>query len=578
MIEPRYYTLQGLFADRVFRVPHYQRFYSWGTRQRDDLFGDLRKLAKRDDDNHHFMATIVCHRTKEVKEVGASEYRVYDVVDGQQRLTTLILILKCLELTLQPESKAARDLKNVLVKGDENIILLQTNNANEHIFNAFVREGCEPSRAELRTDADRNLSRAIRDCKDFVNDWIQEHGDALSLLRLVQNRLGFVIFDTEDSRIVYSIFEVLNSRGLAVDWLDKCKSVLMGRAFELAKSPTAAEASIGGLQKRWGDVYLEIAKKAIPGEQILRVAATLRFGAWRGKPQPADDALEFFRSDCVAVDRPRKLTDILLDVARKLVSLETNRALEPVTDILHARILAVALMSTECLSESERKVCLEQWERVTFRVFGLCGRDSRTKVGEYVRLAAQVSNHAEGASRYSEIMESLRNLGAEFPIAEAVTAGLVAKNCYDSPPLCRYVLWRYEEHLARLAGKAATLDEDVRREIWRVRAEDTVEHIFPQNPEPGGAWDGKMRRGSGKAQALGEHVGRIGNLLLLPSGLNEEARRKGFQEKKHIYEKHNMRSVHEVTKKDDWTLREIEARESRIVEFARKAWADVGSD
>ncbi len=65
MIEPRYGVLQTLFADRVFRIPHYQRFYSWQTRQREDLFNDLRKLAEGGQDQHHFMATIVCHRTAE---------------------------------------------------------------------------------------------------------------------------------------------------------------------------------------------------------------------------------------------------------------------------------------------------------------------------------------------------------------------------------------------------------------------------------------------------------------------------------------------------------------------------------
>jgi Protein of unknown function DUF262 len=46
MIEPRYGVLQTLFADRVFRIPHYQRFYSWQKRQREDLFADIRKLAR----------------------------------------------------------------------------------------------------------------------------------------------------------------------------------------------------------------------------------------------------------------------------------------------------------------------------------------------------------------------------------------------------------------------------------------------------------------------------------------------------------------------------------------------------
>src|SRR5438094_5369158 len=92
MIEPRYGVLQSLFADRVFRIPHYQRFYSWGNRQREDLFSDIRKLAGQKEDQHHFMATLVCHKTAETKSVGASQYRIYDIVDGQQRMTTLIIL------------------------------------------------------------------------------------------------------------------------------------------------------------------------------------------------------------------------------------------------------------------------------------------------------------------------------------------------------------------------------------------------------------------------------------------------------------------------------------------------------
>jgi uncharacterized protein with ParB-like and HNH nuclease domain len=118
MIEPRYAVLQTLFADRVFRIPHYQRFYSWQKRQRDDLFGDLRKLAASGEDQHHFMATVVCHKTDETKNIGMVQYRVYDVVDGQQRLTTLILLIKSIEMALPETSESRKDLAKTLVKSD----------------------------------------------------------------------------------------------------------------------------------------------------------------------------------------------------------------------------------------------------------------------------------------------------------------------------------------------------------------------------------------------------------------------------------------------------------------------------
>ncbi len=582
MIEPKYATLQTLFADRVFRIPHYQRFYSWHTKQREDLFSDLRLLADREGDNHHFMATIVCHKTKDIQFVGANEYRVYDIVDGQQRLTTLILLLKCIELALDKKNPDRREIAEVLVKRDGHLILLQTNNANEAIFNAFIRKGREPKKADIRTHADRNLSHAICECTQFVESWSEARGDVMPLLRLIRNRLGFVAYDIEDSRIVYSIFEVLNSRGLAVDWLDKCKSVLMGRAFELAKSPAVAEAGIKELQKLWGEIYQEVAEVSLKGQEILRVAATLHYGPIRGKPQQAPRALENFRQECKTADDPRRLTEIIHDVTRKLVAIEKNVLLGPVTRVLHARMLAVALESSKCLNEAELQQALDQWERVTFRIFGLRRQDARRKVGEYTRLATKfIKGGTKGASTFEQVMSSLRELGKDFPIDEAVEAGLENSNCYvEAPELCRYVLWRYEEYLARSKGKGATVNPHVRIEIWQQRAIDTIEHIYPQKPKPDGAWARKMRyRGKGnRVKRFRDHVHRIGNLILLPQALNSEAQNHSFEDKKPVYDKHNLRMVKEVLKENDWMLDDIDAREKKILAWAKTEWCDVVSN
>lgn len=581
MIEPRYVTLQQLFGNRVFRIPQYQRFYSWRSKQREDLFGDLINLIHGDSDDQHFMATIVCHKTKEVKESGTTEYRVYDIVDGQQRLTTLIILLKCIQLRLSKEGREYKELADLLVKQDDNLLLLQTNNANQHIFNAFLHDGRKPKKEDIRTHADRNLLEAIRDCEEFVKEkWPEKRGNEISLLRIIKNRLGFVVFDTEDSRIVYKVFEVLNSRGLAVDWLDKCKSVLMGRAFELAKSPDAARSAIEALHALWGNVYSEIATIPLKGEEILRVFATLRYGPSKGKPQPAEEALENIRAECTTKEKPRQISEGLLDITKKLVALEKNSFLAPVSEVLHARILAVALEAADYLSDKERTKLLDEWERVTFRIFGLFDKDARVKVGDYIRLASAIHNRSKGASRYSEIMEALRELGKEYPIDEAVQEGLANKDSYgEDPDRCRYILWKYEEFLARQSGSNATVDEQARREIWSMRANDTIEHVFPQNPERGGAWDGKMRRSDrGREADSDENVNRIGNLVLLPFVLNEKARRRGFGDKKEIYTRHNLRQLREITRLKDWNLKQIESRERRIMKWAETQWCDLGVD
>jgi hypothetical protein len=575
MILPRYGVLQNLFSDRVFRIPHYQRFYSWQPRQRQDLFDDIKQLAGGSEDQHHFMATIVCHhRPEETKNVGANRYEIHDVVDGQQRLTTLIILLKSIELALPESSEDRKDLAKTLVKRDGHLILLQTNNVNEFNFNRFIRDGIAPSKNDVQTHSDRNLASAIQACKLFVQTW-KSSSDILSLMRIILHRLGFVVFDTEDSRVVYTVFEVLNSRGLAVDWLDKTKSVLMGRMYELSQTPTVAKAEIESLQGIWSHVYREIAKEDIPGEEILRITATLYYGPGQGKPRSADESLELLRKECTSFEKPTKISARLLDVARKLVKLHASPHLKPVTQILHARLLAVAIMTASGVSDNEQRKLLEQWERITFRIFGLFGKDSRTKVGDYVRLAFKIVTENIDTRTYNQIMAGLRELGQEHPIDLAVKEGLIRKNFYERPEECRYLLWSYEEHLAQRLGSGATVDENERMEIWRLRALDSIEHIFPRNPPTGKAWRGKMKSAAGAKQSLEANVGRIGNLLLLPVKVNQEAQNFPFNQKKETYAKHHLRMVQEVCENSDWTFSTIEAREAGIVEWAKTRWRDV---
>ncbi|WP_404296958.1 DUF262 domain-containing protein [Halomonas sp.] len=573
MIEPKYKNLNALFADRVFRIPKYQRYYSWGSKQRNDLFADIKQLKEKGVDRDHFMATIVCYQTDEVKEIGSKEYRLYDIVDGQQRLTTLIILLKCVHLALGA-GEEKDELGKIIVKSDGNLILLQTNNTNKHIFNSFIRDGVFPARDKVSTHADRNIFQGVRECNQFVEKWTEDYGDSLSLLRIIRNKLGFVVFDTDDSRVVYSLFEVLNSRGLAVDWLDKCKSSLMGIAFEKAKTDESRASYIEELNDLWGNIYKELSMYPVPGQEILRVTATLYTGTESGKPQKAESALASLTNACSSSDDTVKISNRILGVAEKLVKLQSNIHLGPVTDVLQARVLAVAISLTDSVTEDERLKILEQWEKVTFRIYGLFAKDSRSKVGDYVRLANKIMNKSGGASRYSEIMSALRDIGSDYPIERAVEEELKGKDIYDgNQEVVRYLLWRYEEHLAKKAGVKAVVNEEIKAAIWQARsANESIEHVMPQNPEPGGAWDGKTDP-DGRYELI---VNGIGNLILLPQAINSEAKIQGFIAKKGVYRKsEGLRMVQEILVCDDWSQKEIEEREKKLLEWVNSEWSDL---
>ncbi len=186
MIEPKYFTLDKLFRDRVFEIPHYQRFYSWKEKQIQDLIDDLRRLnQKRSSSNtHHFMATIVCYSTGKTEEVKTEQYGIYEVVDGQQRITTLALMFKALEQKLE-DVETKKSLARMLVKDDNNLLLLQANNANRDLFNRYIREGVKPRKSELSHQSDRRLADAINQIDLFLDDWTSVDGTLLELTSLL---------------------------------------------------------------------------------------------------------------------------------------------------------------------------------------------------------------------------------------------------------------------------------------------------------------------------------------------------------------------------------------------------------
>jgi uncharacterized protein with ParB-like and HNH nuclease domain len=82
-LNPIHVTVFKLLEGRLFRIPGYQRSYSWGRHQRADLFRDIEEAQRSGRD--HFMATVV-GLSRETIGIGAEEFRVVELVDGQQRV------------------------------------------------------------------------------------------------------------------------------------------------------------------------------------------------------------------------------------------------------------------------------------------------------------------------------------------------------------------------------------------------------------------------------------------------------------------------------------------------------------
>jgi hypothetical protein len=558
-------NLDKLLQGRLFIIPDYQRTYSWETKQRKDLFADIEKLSElKGTDRRHFMSTIVCLKRPEKEEAGADELEVFYVVDGQQRLTTLIILLKALSIKMDSENdanqKESNKISELLVRENARLILLQSNHDNKGIFRDYLTKGRIPCKEDAETLADKNMIEAFSECKIFIDEWLKS--DTISLLKLIKNRLEFIFYVLDDESAVYTTFEVLNSRGLEVDWLDKCKSMLMGIAFE--KLQDGKKDCIDELRDCWSKIYRTIGLKKIQGQDILKFTVTLEDKDGGSKVSKPEKAIEFFRGICE--NDPKQVIDIsykLLKVTEHLENFVSDHRLKAVTHISHARLLGISIMLNESLSNIDKGNLLERWEKVTFRIFGLHRKDTRTKVGEYVRAARDIFNNGISAI---EMLDKINEIGVEYP-AEKAAEALSKINCYEGwENELIYFMYRYEEYLASQYGGSISKEEWTK--VWNTSATTTIEHIHPQNLND--KWRGKFGI---KEKYVEKQVQRLGNLIILPPGVNKKASDKSFLEKKKIYEDHrNLKLIDEILLNEDWDQSAMENCENCLIAWAAKEW------
>jgi hypothetical protein len=563
-IQPQHFSLGILFNDRLFRIPEYQRAYAWQTKQRTDLFEDIIKVQASGNDAEHFMATLVGLRRRKIN-VAAHQYVEIDVVDGQQRLTTLTILLKAISKALdrkdKVEAKRAEEIETLLVKGDDlSLLLLQTNHDSSHIFVDYLREGAVPASNGAATVADHNLTKAIAECEGFVSEWPEQTGGTLmDLLAIVRNRLTVIFHEIEDEGLVYTVFEVLNSRGLDVTWFDKLKSLLMALVFEHGDKGSK-RTTIEELHELWKRIYTTIGLRQTLNKETLRFAGTLVADTCPNRPLSEEDAVEVLTTRCGRKSKKVvECTKWLLRVTQVEDRLLGNHRLRAPTEIVQARLVAIAIL-LRGFEQDEELAVLRAWENVTFRIFGFGSEDARKKVGEYVRLGWRIINEHLSPS---EIQDELRGIGADYPVKEAVK-GLVNSDCYWGwGEQLRYFFFRYDEYLAKTAGQA--LNASQWNKIWADEPSKSIEHIRPRS------------KGSEDPNTSGIFVHRLGNLMMLPPGLNSKLQANDPRVKAKDYKSCGLLQAIEVARMVNggkWDLAALEKREKRLIKWAAKEWAD----
>lgn len=226
-IKSKTLTLPEIFNKGMncFEIPDYQRAYSWEDIQRKDLMMDIENIMQLAD-YKHFTGTIVAQEKR-----SKNNFREFDIVDGQQRLTSLIILLSVIAQCKFVDKETIREIYNhFLFKGRETGNTIRLFKLNGELDKYFFRklEQWDYTSEEHTTKAHTNINNAFIEFKNWLDERIQEdEGFAKSVYFVLIERFGFLFHVPETSTEVGLMFEVINNRGKKLSELEKIKNYLI---------------------------------------------------------------------------------------------------------------------------------------------------------------------------------------------------------------------------------------------------------------------------------------------------------------------------------------------------------------
>jgi uncharacterized protein with ParB-like and HNH nuclease domain len=202
-------TISEIFENRFFKIPDYQRGYSWEEEQLKDLRKDIENLYEKS--HKHFTGTIVAAEMDK-------RSNHFDIVDGQQRVTTLIILLR--EIYKTDILKYKDVLSLFFYRGEAGNVqhVLTPNEETRVFFNDLILGNNLP---EIKIKSHACIEYAQR----FFREWLAEdNSNPDKIYKVVTQLLGFIFFAPPGDKEIGIMFEVINNRGKKLSELEKIKN------------------------------------------------------------------------------------------------------------------------------------------------------------------------------------------------------------------------------------------------------------------------------------------------------------------------------------------------------------------
>ena len=543
---------------KSYRVPPYQRDYSWSEEEWEDLWNDIVELQP-DPEAVHYMGALV---------VEGSNDREFLIIDGQQRLATLSLFALAVIARLQDVAAAgvdaaantarAQGLRDRFI-GEKDPASLTENsrlylNATD---DAFYQDYLVQLRQPLNPRGLPKSNRLLWKCFGYFTERLDEmkglkdDGQALASLlsETVARQLAFILITVDDELNAYTVFETLNARGLELTTTDLLKNYLFSRV--------RVAADLDALQRRWQQLIAIVGPERFP--RFLRyhllceqpkVRSQRLFKMVRDQTKTAADVFALLDQ----LESRAELFAAVLDPSHGYwIDLPAARPYIRELNLFHVQQMMPLLFAVwERFPDADFVRVLKLVSVISFRYTVVSGLNTNPLEPVYHHVAKAV---IDGQARTpAEVFTLLKPLYVDDARMKQDFAFMVVDTEGHWGKLTRYILARLESDAS---GRACDPDT----------APGTIEHVLPENPVD--AWEESFPRESWE-----ESTYSLGNLTLLESPTNRRLGNAVYPEKLAAY----ARSGYALTRRipefapEQWTPALLDQRQRQLAERAVHLW------
>lgn len=545
-----------------YRVPPFQRDYSWTEDEWDDLWQDILGLFDEDGESSHYMGYLVLQ---------SSDNKQFDIIDGQQRITTIsVMILAALghlqdmvtnKLDAENNVKRKEQLQSSYIGYLDPVSLvsrskLELNRHNNRFYQTYLvpleklpQRGLNASEHQLR--------KAFIWFKDRIKSrcgmTASSGRDLAVFLDGLVDKLFFTVITVTDELNAFKVFETLNARGVRLSATDLLKNYL----FSVISTQDTHEAELKSLEERWERIVGLLGSESFP--EFLRVFWNSRnklvrksdlFKTIRKRITTREAAFELLRN----LDQSAAVYAALRDPQDSSWNKDEKQALAQLL-MFNVRQPLAMLMACHnkfyAVDKASFTRILKAITVVSFRYNVICNLQTHEQERLYNDIAWKVS--AGNFEHASDVIATLRDVypeDAEFKTAFSEKE-LRTTNSRNKK-VVRYILFEIER---QCSGQ----DFDFESATYN------LEHILPEHPSE--AWSYIEES---KQDRL---IYRIGNMTPLETSRNRDLGNGDYPSKRQVFEQSVFQITQAIAKHyETWEEQKIESRQKQLANIAAGIW------